>query len=162
MNALIRRALLVTRWADHLQPLLLLAARLYVALIFFRSGVLKITDWSSTLVLFRETYHVPILPPEFAAVLGSFGELAFPVLIALGLAARFGAAGLFFVNVMAVVSYPDLFGFECPAGINAHYYWGSILLALVAFGPGRLSLDAWIVRRLGGREARPRSAAATA
>jgi putative oxidoreductase len=116
-------------------------------------------------VLFRETHHVPVLPPELAAVLGSFGELAFPVLIALDLAARFGAAGLFFVTVMAVASYLELFGFECPAGINAHYYWGSILgalVALVAFGPGRLSLDAWIVRRLGGSETRARSAAATA
>ena len=162
MRALIRRALLVTRWADHLQPVLLLAARLYVALVFFRAGVLKLVDWSSTLVLFRETYHVPVLPPELAAVVGTFGELAFPVLIALGLAARLGAAGLFFVNVMAVASYLELFGFECPAGINAHYYWGSILLALVAFGPGRLSLDAWIVRRLDGREMKHRSAAAAA
>ena len=152
----------MSRWADPLQPLLLLAARLYVAQVFFRAGLLKLADWDNTLARFRETYHVPVLPPGLAAVLGTFGELAFPVLIAFGLAARFGAAGLFFVNVMAVTSYPELFGFECPAGINAHYYWGSILLALVAFGPGRLSLDAWIVRRLRGSETRSRSAAARA
>ena len=149
MREMIRRALAGTYLVDHLQPLLLLAARLYVAMIFFRSGLLKIADWSSTLVLFRETYSVPILPPALAAGVGTFGELVFPVLIVLGLAGRFGAAGLFVVNVMAVVSYPDLFGFECPAGINAHYYWGSILLALVAFGPGRISLDALVLRRLG-------------
>jgi putative oxidoreductase len=146
---MIRRALAVTRLADNLQALLLLAARLYVGTIFFRSGLLKIADWGSTLVLFREVYHVPILPPALAAGVGTFGELVFPVLIVLGLAGRLGAAGQFVVNVMAVVSYPDLFGFECPAGINAHYYWGSILLALVAFGPGRISLDALILRRLG-------------
>ena len=149
MREMIRRALAVTHLVDNLQPLLLLAARLYVSMIFFRSGLLKIADWSSTLVLFRETYSVPILPPALAACVGTFGELVFPVLIVLGLAGRFGAAGLFVVNVMAVVSYPDLFGFECPAGINAHYYWGSILLALVAFGPGRISLDALVLRRLG-------------
>ena len=149
MREMIRRALAGTYLVDHLQPLLLLAARLYVSMIFFRSGLLKIADWSSTLVLFRETYSVPILPPALAACVGTFGELVFPVLIVLGLAGRFGAAGLFVVNVMAVVSYPDLFGFECPAGINAHYYWGSILLALVAFGPGRISLDALVLRRLG-------------
>ena len=149
MREMIRRALAGTYLVDHLQPLLLLAARLYVAMIFFRSGLLKIADWSSTLVLFRETYSVPILPPALAAGVGTFGELVFPVLIVLGFAGRFGAAGLFVVNVMAVVSYPDLFGFECPAGINAHYYWGSILLALVAFGPGRISLDALVLRRLG-------------
>ena len=50
---------------------------------------------------------------------------------------------------MAVVSYPQLFGFDCPAGINAHFYWGSLLAALVVFGPGKLSIDEWILRRLG-------------
>ena len=108
-----------------LQPLLLLAARLYVSLIFFRAGMLKLADWSSTLALFRDTYKVPVLPPELAAYVGTFGELVFPVLIVLGTGGAFRAAGLFVVNVMAVVSYLDLFGFECPAGINAHFYWGS-------------------------------------
>ena len=64
---------------------------------------------------------------------------------------RFGAAGLFVVNVMAVVSYPQLFGFECPAGLQMHVVWGSILLALVVFGPGTLSLDALLLRHLGLR-----------
>jgi putative oxidoreductase len=92
---------------------------------------------------------VPVLPPTFAAYLGTFGELFFPILITLGLAGRFGAAGLFFVNVMAVVSYPQLFGFECPAGIDFHYFWGCTLAALVIFGPGSISIDAWVLRRLG-------------
>ena len=107
---------------------------------------------------------MPLLPPEFAAYIGTFGELVFPVLIALGLAGRVGAAGLFVVNVMAVASYLELFSFECPAGINSHYYWGSILLALVVFGPGRISLDELILRRLGlGRAERAaRSAEALA
>jgi putative oxidoreductase len=153
MRNLIQRGLLAADLADRLQPLLLLAARLYVSLIFFRAGLLKIADWSSTLVLFRETYKVPVLPPELAAYIGTFGELAFPVLIVLGLAGRLGAAGLFVVNVMAVASYLDLFGFECPAGINSHYYWGSILLALVVFGPGKISLDEFILRRFGLKRA---------
>ena len=149
MKNLIQRGLRVTGLVDRLQPLLLLAARLYVSLIFFRAGMLKVADWSSTLALFRDTYKVPVLPPELAATIGTFGELVFPVLIVLGLAGRLGAAGLFVVNVMAVVSYLDLFGFECPAGINSHYYWGSILLALVVFGPGKMSLDEFILQRFG-------------
>ena len=149
MKNLIQRGLRVTGQADRLQPFLLLAARLYVSLIFFRAGMLKVADWSSTLALFRDTYKVPVLPPELAATIGTFGELVFPVLIVLGLAGRLGAAGLFVVNVMAVVSYLDLFGFECPAGINSHYYWGSILLALVVFGPGKMSLDEFILHRFG-------------
>jgi len=86
-------------------------------------------------------------------VVGAGGELVLPVLVALGLAGRFGAAGLFVVNAMAVVSYPQLFGFDCPAAINAHAYWGSILLALALFGPGAISLDALILGRLEARRA---------
>ncbi|MEP6875841.1 MAG: DoxX family protein [Burkholderiales bacterium] len=149
MKNLIQRGLLVTGLLDRLQPLLLLAARLYVSLIFFRAGMLKLADWSSTLALFRDTYKVPLLSPELAAYVGTFGELVFPVLIVLGLAGRLSAAGLFVVNVMAVASYLDLFGFECPAGINSHYYWGSVLLALVVFGPGKMSLDEFVLRRFG-------------
>jgi putative oxidoreductase len=148
MKDLIQRALRVIGKVDHLQPLLLLAARLYVAQIFFRAGVLKIADWSSTLALFHDIYKVPLLPPDLAAYIGTAGELVFPVLIVLGLAGRLSAAGLFVVNVMAVASYLDLFGFECPAGINSHYYWGSILLTLVVFGPGKMSLDEFVLRRL--------------
>jgi len=154
MKDLIARALLVTRLADKLQPLALLAARLYVARIFIQSGLVKISDWGATLALFHDEYKVPVLPPDLAAVVGTFGELCFPVLIVLGLAGRFGAAGLFVVNAMAVLSYPQLWGFDCPAGIHAHFYWGSLLLALVVFGPGRLSLDELILRRLGLARAR--------
>lgn len=148
-ESLIQRSLILTRLVDHLQPLALLAARLYVSSVFFRSGMVKIADWGSTLALFRDEYTVPVLPPTFAAYLGTFGELFFPVLVTLGLAGRFGAAGLFLVNVMAVVSYPQLFGFDCPAGIDFHYFWGCTLAALVVFGPGSISIDAWVLHRLG-------------
>jgi putative oxidoreductase len=153
MRNLIQRALVVTGLVDRLQPVVLLALRLYVSSVFFRSGLVKISDWSATLALFHDEYKVPLLPPDLAAWVGAFGELTFPVLITLGLLGRFGAAGLFVVNAMAVVSYPQLFGFDCPAGINAHFYWGSILLALSVFGPGGISLDALILRRMGLRPA---------
>ena len=149
MRELIARALVLTRLADKLQPIALLAARLYIARIFIQSGMVKISDWSATLALFHDEYKVPVLPPDLAAYVGTFGELCFPVLIVLGLAGRFGAAGLFVVNAMAVLSYPQLWGFDCPAGIHAHFYWGSLLLALTVFGPGKLSLDELILRRLG-------------
>ena len=42
---------------------------------------------------------------------------------------------------MAVISYPQLFEFECPAAVNDHFYWGICLLVIVAFGAGKLSLD---------------------
>jgi putative oxidoreductase len=153
MRTLIQRCLVLTRLADHLQPLALLALRLYVSSVFFRAGLVKISDWGATLALFHDEYKVPLLPPDVAACVGAFGELAFPVLIVLGLAGRFGAAGLFVVNAMAVISYPQLWGFDCPAAIHMHFVWGTILLALALFGPGAISLDALILRRLGLRPA---------
>ena len=149
MNLIVQRALAVTSLIDRLQPAAFLALRLYVSSVFLRSGWIKVTDWSGTIALFHDEYTVPVLPPDVAAYVGTFGELIFPVLIILGLAGRFGSAGLFVVNVMAVVSYPQLFTFECPAGINAHFYWGTILAALVIYGSGKWSADEVILRHLG-------------
>jgi putative oxidoreductase len=151
IRTLIQRALVVTGLVDRLQPVALLALRLYVSSVFFRSGLVKISDWSATLALFHDEYKVPLLPPDLAACVGAFGELAFPVLITLGLAGRFGAAGLFVVNAMAVISYPQLWDFDCPAGLHMHFVWGAILLMLAVFGPGRLSLDELILKRMGLR-----------
>ncbi|MBS0446311.1 MAG: DoxX family protein [Proteobacteria bacterium] len=161
MTHWIRRGAQLGRRLDRLQPVLLLAARAYVAMVFLRAGWLKVSDWGNTLALFHDTYKVPVLPPDLAAYAGTFGELFFPLLVVCGLAGRLGAAGLFAVNAMAVVSYPDLYTFDCPAAINSHFYWGSILLALVAFGPGKLSIDELLLRRYGvsGSDARATPAA---
>ena len=60
------------------QALGLLAARLYLFDVFFKSGLTKIKDWEGTLYLFNNEYHVPVLPPEWAAVMGTAGELGVP------------------------------------------------------------------------------------
>lgn len=126
-----------------LQHLLLLGLRLYLASVFFSAGLTKIRDWQSTLSLFRYEYSVPLLPPAFAAVLGTGGELLLPVLLAFGAGTRFAAAGLLILNCTAVISYPVLWTFECPAAIQSHFFWGAGLLVLMAFGPGRASMDAF-------------------
>lgn len=131
----------LNEWAGSLMSL---AIRLYVGWQFFKPGLIKISDWSNTLALFRDEYKVPVIPPEMAAVMGAAGELTFPILLSVGLFSRPAALGLFAVNLMAVISYPQLFKFECPAGLYDHFYWGALLLVLVAFGPGRLALDNWI------------------
>jgi putative oxidoreductase len=134
----------ITEWGGSLLSLVI---RLYVGWQFFKAGLVKIGDWSATLALFHDEYHVPVLPPELAAVMGASGELVFPILLLVGVVSRPAAFGLFFVNLMAVISYPDLFTFECPAGLKDHFCWGALLLVLVAFGPGRLSLDNWLARK---------------
>lgn len=133
----------ITDWGGSLMSLLL---RIFVAWQFFKSGVVKVSDWDATLDLFRSEYHVPLLSPVLAAVSGAAGELIFSSLLAFGLLSRPAALGLFAVNLMAVISYPQLFGFDCPAAINDHFYWGAIMLTIFAFGPGRFSVDAWLKR----------------
>jgi putative oxidoreductase len=126
------------------------ATRLYVSWQFFKSGLLKIGSWETTLSLFQDEYRVPLLPPTLAAVAGTAGELFFPVLLTLGLFGRIGAVGLFAVNVLAVVSYAHVLyseGFE--AAIGQHYLWGFMLAVLAIYGPGNWSVDRWLAPRLG-------------
>jgi len=129
---------------EQAQPLAQLAARLYVAQAFFASGLTKIRDWDTTLALFADEYQVPLLPPDVAALLGTAGELVLPVLLALGLAGRFAAAGLFVVNAVAVVSLMEV----APAALQQHVFWASLLAGLLLWGPGRWSLDRFLAPRL--------------
>ena len=133
-----------SRLIDKLQPLLLLGFRLYVVKVFWMSGLTKIRDWSITLALFTDEYHVPLLPPPVAAFMGTATELSMPVLLALGLGTRFGAFVLFFFNIIAVVSYPALTDLQ----VKDHILWGTMILVLLCFGPGKISLDHLLERRL--------------
>lgn len=127
----------------QLRSLALLAARLYVAQVFFLSGLTKTRDWSTTLALFEDEYHVPLLATELAAYLGTGGELILPVLLALGLGGRFAAFGLSVLNIVAVLSLAEI----APAALLGHQLWGSLLLGVLLWGAGRWSLDALISRR---------------
>ena len=127
---------------NALQPVAALAARLYVANVFFSSGLTKIRDWDTTRALFMDEYKVPVLSPAVAAVMGTAGELGLPVLLALGLGSRFAALGLSVVNVVAVLSLSDI----APAALEQHILWGALLVGIAVFGPGGLALDRWIQR----------------
>ncbi|MES2316057.1 MAG: DoxX family protein [Pseudomonadota bacterium] len=138
----------LTEWGGSLMSL---ALRFYLGWVFFKSGLTKIADWESTVGLFRDEYQTPLLSPEVAALLGTAGELSLPVLLFAGFLTRPAALGLFAVNLMAVISYPQLWNFACPAAINDHKYWAILLLVLVVVGPGRCALDALArLRRQGG------------
>ena len=135
----------LTTALDGAQPLAALAARAYLAQVFFLSGLTKLRDWDTTLLLFTEEYTVPLLPPEVAAIMGTAGELVLPALLLFGLAGRFAALGLGVVNAVAVFSLADI----APAALQQHITWGVLLAALALYGVGRWSLDgAWLHPRL--------------
>jgi len=132
---------------QYLTPALDLGIRLWVANVFWKSGLTKIASWDSTVLLFTHEYQVPLLSPETAAGLATAAELVFPVLLVLGLGARFSAAVLFVLNIVAVISYPEL----NEVGLKDHMYWGILLLVTLLHGPGKLSLDHLICRRWWGK-----------
>jgi len=135
--------LLLTRWVDKSQAILLVVFRLYLAKVFFLAGLTKIKSWDTTLMLFEYEYEVPLIPFDIAAYLSTFAELVFPVLLVIGLAGRFSAGALFVLNIVAAISYPDI----SPGGVNDHYFWGSMLAVLVFYGPGKLAIDSWLHKR---------------
>lgn len=118
-------------------PLLLLFCRLWVTWVFFNSGLIKISSWDSTLYLFEYEYQVPLIPWKMAAYMGTAAELILPVFLALGLLTRPMAAILFVFNIIAVVSYPLLW----EKGFYDHQLWGLMIMVVVVWGAGPLSLD---------------------
>ncbi len=126
---------------------LLLSFRVYVAWVFLKSGLHKIGDWETTLVLFEYEYQVPLLNFELAAYLATFGELVFPIFLIAGFGTRLFAILLFFVNFVAVVSYYATLA--KGAGLVWHYLWGSMLLVNIVYGGGQVSLDHWLKSKLG-------------
>lgn len=142
-NVVLRVYCALVGLANHAQLVLSLLFRLFLAKVFWAAGMSKIASWSSTLDLFAYEYSVPVVPPVLAAYLATGAELIFPVLLVLGLATRFSALGLFVLNAVAAISYPDI----SPAGINDHYFWGAMLLTLIFYGPGKASVDHFLARR---------------
>jgi len=135
---------------NSLQSPFALLVRVYVGWVFLKSGWLKLQDWGQTLSLFESEYKVPLLAPHVAAYVGTAGELVFSVLVILGFAGRLSAIGLFAVNALAVISYAHvLFQEGSAAGLGQHYLWGFMLLVIVIYGPGALSIDGLLARRSG-------------
>jgi putative oxidoreductase len=119
--------------------LIALIARAATFSVFFRSGALKLSDWNSTLMLFRNEYHVPILPPDVAAYLAAGLELGASSLILVGLFTRASVAAL--LGMTAVIEI-----FVYPMAWPDHIQWLAFMFILLARGPGKLSIDALLFR----------------
>lgn len=145
--ALLHAHLALAHWAGRLfsDTLVLLAARLAMAGIFWRSGRTKVDGWftlsDSAVALFAEEYQLPWVDPVLAASLAALAEHALPVLLVLGLATRYAAIGLLIMTlVIQLLVYPDAW--------PTHLSWMSLLALIVARGGGALSVDATLSKRL--------------
>ena len=125
-------------WASRLAriPLSLhqVLFRLAIAGIFLRAGLIKASNWETTVALFRDEYQVPILPPEVASVLAMTFELGCSTLLLLGLATRLATLPL--LGMIATIQL-----FVYPNAWPEHLAWASILLFLLTRGAGPISLD---------------------
>ena len=125
--------------------------RVALAVPFWRSGILKwsgflkLSDTAVTLFTDEFMIHLPGGPfhypaPAVMAFLSGCGEVTFPVLLVLGLATRFAALGLLFMTVIVELTVPD--------GWPVHITWAAMALGIMAWGPGRVSVDHWLQKAI--------------
>lgn len=128
-----------------------LVLRIALAVPFWRSGMLKWAGFlklnDTAVTLFSDEfmlhlpggpYHYPV--PAAMAFLSGCGEITFPILLVLGLGTRFAGLGLLFMTLIVELTVPD--------GWPIHITWAAMALAIMAYGPGRVSLDYLIGRVL--------------
>lgn len=139
----VARRNLFDRFADLAEKalpvsLLLLVQRFGIAAVFFLSGRTKVTGWftitDDAFELFRAEYALPLVPPEIATYAATFSEHFFPVLLVLGLFTRYAALALLGMTlVIEIFVYPDAW--------PTHLSWAGLMLPIIAFGGGRITLD---------------------
>ena len=143
LTTIIDQAVGIIRWIAP-PSLAQLMLRLALAVPFWKSGILKWNGFlqlnDTAIYLFTDEFklHLPGGPYDFPApavmaFLTGCGEIIFPVLLVLGLGTRFAALGLLFMTCIVELTVPD--------GWPIHITWAAMALAIMAWGPGRLSID---------------------
>lgn len=122
-----------------------LMMRVAIFLVFFQSARTKVEGFmtikESTFYLFQNDYALPFVPYKVGAYMATFNEHVFSILILLGLATRFSSLVLFGMTmVIEIFVYPDAY--------VVHLTWASMLVYLIARGPGVVSLDHLVKRKL--------------
>jgi len=120
-----------------------LLMRIWIARVFYLSGLTKIdSDYNVTditVLLFKEEYKVPVIPPEIAAYMATGFELGCAALVAFGLFTRLATLPLIGMTIIIqIFVYPNLW--------PDHMLWFAVLLLLLSRGPGKISLDYLICR----------------
>jgi putative oxidoreductase len=149
-----------TQFARIPHSAIALLARFSVAMTFWLSGQTKVEGLvldpvggnveigmprlsENALELFRYEYALPVIPPDFAALMAATAEHVFPVLLLLGLATRLSAFALLVMTLVIQV-------FVYPSAFATHGLWAALMLYLMARGPGVISLDHLVARRVRG------------
>ncbi|MCF7520910.1 DoxX family protein [Neisseria sp. ZJ106] len=122
----------------------LLALRLFAAYEFFESGLEKWKgeNWFADI---HDQFPFPIslLPDSLNWQMAMFAELALPVLLVVGLAARLSALGLMIVTWVAWVSAHAGAGYNvCDNGYKMALIYLVVLFPILLQGAGGFSLDA--------------------
>lgn len=141
--------------------LIALLARFSIAAVFWNSGQTKVKGFVINIVngdfklgwpqlsdsvvdLFIDEYKLPLLAPQWAALLSAVAEHVFPLLILIGLATRLSSLALLGMTLVIQV-------FVYPGAYATHGTWAAVLLYLMVHGPGRISVDCWLAGRHGRR-----------
>jgi putative oxidoreductase len=125
--------------------LALLVLRLTLAMPFYKSGLTRWDGWFTlsfgAKALFSDEYRlhlfgqeIPFPEPELVAAMASTAEIVLPILLAFGFLTRYAALGLLCMTAVIQLVYPD--GWQ-----NFHLPWATMALAIMAFGPGAISID---------------------
>lgn len=145
----IESALAIIRWFAR-PSLVQLVVRVALAVPFWKSGILKWNGFlqlnDTAIYLFSDEFklHLPGGPysypaPALMAFLSGCSEVGFSALLVIGLGTRFAATGLLFMTCIVELTVPD--------GWPIHLTWAAMALAIMAWGPGRVSLDRAVVAR---------------
>lgn len=149
LTKVVRAALDWLAWIAYaVAPLLL---RIALAIPFFKSGLTKWDGFLSLspaavflfgdefkLHIFGQAYAFPA--PELFAWVDGLAEIALPALLVIGLATRFSALGLLVMTGVIQLTVPE-------GWVNFHLPWAALAVAIIAIGPGPLSLDRLIAQR---------------
>lgn len=135
------------------QSLLLLYMRLTWGHQFLLSGVYKLKNISKTIGFFTE---LGIPYPEFHTYLVAYFESIGGLLLMIGFASRLFSIPLTIILIVALSTahaehlthFKFLFDPQSLAGQSPYPYLLTTLMVF-CFGPGRVSLDAWIKRWVG-------------
>ena len=107
---------------------------------------LQLNDVAILLFTSEFKLHLPGGPYDFpapgvVAFAAGSAEILLPILLVIGLATRFAAFGLLLTTLVVQLTI--------PSGWPLHLTWAAMALGIMAWGPGRISLDHWIKRLKG-------------